>query len=82
MAGNDVTITRILETVKEVKPLGMTLGTHQFVQMSEIDFESIGLSKNDLAAVFWITPVGASVPPITSYNIKNIFPNLVVIIEI
>ena len=80
MVGDGVTITKILETVKEVKPLGMNLGTHQFVQMSEIDFRSTALYKEDLSTILWITPVGASVPPITSTNIKNIFPNMVVII--
>ena len=78
MSGEGATITKILEVAKEVKPACMILGSHQFVQMSNIDFESTGLKKNDLESVLWITPVGASVPPITSRNIKKIFPNMAV----
>ena len=65
--------------IKQTKPLCVVVGTHHFVQMSEIDFESTGLDKKDLASVMWITPVGASVPQITSQNLKKIFPNMVVI---
>ena len=57
----------------------MVVGTHHFVQMSEMDFEATGMERKDLASVLWITPVGASVPQITSQNLKKIFPNMAVI---
>ena len=78
MSGEGDTITKILEVTKEVKPACMILGSHQFVQISSMEFESTGLQKTDLASVLWITPVGASVPPITSRNIKKMFPNMAV----
>jgi hypothetical protein len=78
LAGEGATVTKVLEVTKEVKPACIILGSHQFVQMSGIDFESTGLKKNDLGSILWITPVGASVPPITSRNIKKLFPNMAV----
>ena len=76
MVGNGFTIQRLLEAVKEVKPLCLVTGTHHFVQMSEIDFKLTGLKRQDLSSVLWITPVGASVPTITAENLKKIFPNM------
>ena len=65
-----------METIKKTKPTAIILGTHHFVQMSELDFVQTGLRKKDLSSVFWISPVGASVPAICTENLKKMFPNL------
>ena len=71
-----------MNQVRKVKPASLILGSHHFVQMSEVDLESIGLKRSDLCSVQWVTPVGASVPPITSTNLKKLFPNMAVSINI
>ena len=78
MYGENIEIKDILMKAKQIKPACLILGSHHFVQMSEIDFESTGLAKTDLASILWVTPVGASVPPVTSNNIKKLFKNMAV----
>ena len=46
------------------------------MQISELDLTQTGLRKKDLSSVFWISPVGASVPAICTKKIKKLFPNL------
>ena len=82
MVGKGFTIQRLMENAKEAKPACLVIGTHHFVQMSEIDFKLTGLNKKDLLSVLWITPAGASVPPIATENLKKIFPNMKVSIII
>ena len=78
MVGEGFSIVRLLQMATEVKPLCVVVGTHHFVQMSELDFQSEGINKKDIASVLWITPVGATVPPITSINLRKKFPNMAV----
>ena len=78
MFGERIEIIDILKRTRQIKPACLILGSHHFVQMSEIDLESTALTRTDLASVLWITPVGASVPTITSNNIKKLFPNMAV----
>ena len=78
MVGEGFSIVKLLQMATEVKPLCIVVGTHHFVQMSELDFQSEGINKNDIASVLWITPVGATVPPITSINLRKKFPNMAV----
>ena len=76
LVGKGFTIQKFLEEIKVAKPISLTIGTHHFVQMSEIDLNLTGLDKTDLSSVLWIMPVGASVPPISFQKLQNIFPNL------
>ena len=78
MVGEGFSIVKLLQMAMEVKPLCIVVGTHHFVQMSELDFQSEGINKKDIASVLWITPVGATVPPITSINLRKKFPNMAV----
>ena len=78
MVGEGFSIVKLLQMATEVKPLCIVVGTHHFVQMSELDFQSEGINKKDIASVLWITPVGATVPPITSINLRKKFPNMAV----
>ena len=78
MVGEGFSIVKLLQVATEVKPLCIVVGTHHFVQMSELDFQSEGINKKDIASVLWITPVGATVPPITSINLRKKFPNMAV----
>ncbi len=65
-----------MKTVKEAKPRALVLGTHHFVALSELDLSQTDIRKKDLSSVFWISPVGASVPAICKKNIRKVFPNL------
>ena len=78
MVGEGFSIVKLLQMAIEVKPLCIVVGTHHFVQMSELDFQSEGINKKDISSVLWITPVGATVPPITSINLRKKFPNMAV----
>ena len=71
-----------MNQVRKFKPASLILGSHHFVQMSEVDLKSTGLKRKDLSSVQWVAPVGASVPPIASTNIKKLFPNMAVRITI
>ena len=46
------------------------------MQISELDLSQTDIRKKDLSSVFWISPVGASVPAICKKNIRKVFPNL------
>ena len=76
MYGVGFTLQRLLEAVKIEKPKSLTLGSHHYVQMSEMDISTTGMDKQDLSSVFWITPVGTSVPSISFSKLQNMFPNL------
>ena len=76
MYGAGFTLQRLLEAVKIEKPKSLTLGSHHYVQMSEMDISTTGMDKQDLSSVFWITPVGTSVPSISFSKLQNMFPNL------
>ena len=78
MSGEDLETMDILNQVKKLKPKGLILGTHHFVHMSEVAFDETGLVRHDLGSVLWITPVGASVPPVSAKNIKKLFRNMAV----
>ena len=78
MFGDNIEVKDILNQVKKNKPASLILGSHHFVQMSGTNFESTGMTKTDLESVLWVTPVGASVPPITSKNLKMLFRNMAV----
>ena len=46
------------------------------MQISELDLTQTSIRKKDLSGVFWISPVGASVPAICKKNMRKVFPNL------
>ena len=78
MNGPSFTLQKMLEAIRDEKPQSMVIGSHQFVQMSEMDFSLTGLNKQDLSSILLAVPVGANVPAICFEKLKNIFPNLMV----
>ena len=78
MNGPGYTIQRLLEAVKTEKPASFVLGSHQYVQIAEMDFATTGLHNQDLSSVFWIMPVGTSVPEGLFTKLQAKFPNLIV----
>ena len=50
------------------------LGTHHYVQLSEFDLSTTGLSPDSLKSVKVVIPVGAAVPDICRAKLKKIFP--------
>ena len=79
MNGTGFSLQKLLEAIKDEKPVSLIIGSHHYVQMSEMDFSLTGLDKQDLSSVFVVTPVGTSVPEISFTKLQNIFPNLKVI---
>ena len=78
MNGPGYTIVKLLESVKREKPAAFTVGSHQYVQMAEMDFSTTGLQSQDLSSVFSIMPVGTSVPEGLFEKLQTKFPNLTV----
>ena len=78
MNGPGYTIAKLLESVKREKPASFVVGSHQYVQMAEMDFSTTGLQGQDLSSVFWIMPVGTSVPEGLFEKLQTKFPNLTV----
>ena len=78
MNGPGYTIAKLLESVKREKPAAFTVGSHQYVQMAEMDFSTTGLQGQDLSSVFSIMPVGTSVPEGLFEKLQMKFPNLAV----
>ena len=76
MSGAGFTLQKLLKAVKNEKPKSLTIGSHHFVQMSEMDLASTGLEKQDLQSVLWVMPVGSSAPSISFIKLQNLFPNL------
>ena len=46
------------------RPTSMVVGSHHYVQLSEIDLSKTKISSGDLKSVKAITPSGAAVPSI------------------
>ena len=78
MNGPGFSIQKLLETAKREKPMSLIIGSHQYTQIAEMDFTHSGLHRQDLSSVFWIMPVGTSVPEGLFAKLQNIFPNLIV----
>ena len=86
MNGPSFTLEKLLEAIRDEKPKLMVIGSHHFVQMSEMEIYTncfgeqslTGLSnfKKDLSSILWVLPVGANVPDICFEKLKNIFYNL------
>ena len=81
MSGPGFSLQKLMEAIKTEKPMSIIVGSHHYVQISEMDFSLTGLEKEDLSSVLWITPVGSSVPEITFSKLQHIFPNLKVMIN-
>ena len=76
MNGTGFSLQKLLEAIKHEKPTTLIIGSHHYVQMSEMDFSLTGLDKQDLSSVVVVTPVGTSVPEISFAKLQNVFPNL------
>ena len=49
--------------MREHRPTALIVGSHHYVQLSEIDLKAVGIRSGDLKSVKAITPSGAAVPP-------------------
>ena len=78
MNGPGFTIQKLLEAAKKEKPMALTIGSHHYVQIAEMDFSLTGLERQDLSSVFWVMPVGTSVPEGLFTKLQSVFPNLIV----
>ena len=76
MNGPSFSLQKMLEAIRDEKPKSMVIGSHHFVQMSEMDFSTTGLNTQDMSSILWAMPVGTNVPDICFEKLKNIFPNL------
>ena len=73
--GKDFNIKLLVDVIIEVKPSGVTMGSHHFQQMAELGY----LDKVDpvkLESVKLLLPSGSSVPPSCIETLKRKFPNL------
>ena len=67
----------MFHTIKKERPIAIILGTHHYVQMSEVNMEDFSdIKKNDLESVLFFAPVGASVPIICMRKLMTMFPNM------
>ena len=76
MNGPEFTFQKFLEAIKNETPKFLVIGSHHFVQISEMDSTLIELDTQDLSSVFGVVPVGSSVPDVCFKKLQNIFPNL------
>ena len=88
MNGPSFSLQKMLEAIRDEKPKSMVIGSHHFVQMSEmklwkndhgeqfLEGDYLDSYKRDLSSILWALPVGANVPDICFENLKNIFYNL------
>ena len=73
--GKDFNIKLLVDVIIEVKPSGVTMGSHHFQQMAELGY----LDKVEpvkLESVKLLLPSGSSVPPCCIETLKRKFPNL------
>ena len=78
MNGPGFSIQKLLETAKREKPMSLIIGSHQYTQIAEMNFTHTGLQRQDLSSVFWVMPVGTSVPEGLFAKLQSVFPNLIV----
>ena len=77
--GEGFSLLKVFEAAKEAKASSLILGTHHYVQMSEMSLDDMeGMRQEDLSGVTSVAPVGASVPIICADKMMKIFPNLMV----
>ena len=81
MSGPGFSLQKLMEAIKKEKPISMAVGSHHYVQISEMDISLTGLEKEDLSSVLSIHAVGDTVPEITFSQLQHIFPNLKVTIN-
>jgi hypothetical protein len=70
-----------MDTIREVKPRGVALGTHHYVQLSESKILK-EVNPEDLSEVKLLMPAGAAVPSSCEQAIRKTFKNLQVAIII
>ena len=62
--GKGFSLEAVLENVRDHKPSSLLIGSHHYVQLSELDLSVTKVSSSDLKSVKAITPSGAAVPTI------------------
>ena len=78
MNGPEFTIQKLLEATKKEQPKSLVIGSHHYVQIAEMDLNTTGVQSQDLSSVFWVMPVGTSVPEGLFAKIQKKYPNMVV----
>ena len=74
---------KLLETVRDVRPNFLLIGSHHYVQLSAFDIEASGLRPHDdLGSVVAILPSGAAVPKVCRRKLEKIFPRSVLYMSI
>ena len=76
MNGPEFSLQKLLEAIKNEKPKALIIGSHHYVQMSEMDFSLTGLDTRDMSSILSAMPVGTNVPDICFEKLQKIFPNL------
>jgi hypothetical protein len=77
MLGPGFSLSLLLDTIREVKPRGVALGTHHYVQLSESEILKEA-NPEDLSEVKLLMPSGAAVPSSCEQAIRQKFKNLLV----
>ncbi len=74
MVGPTFTLDLLIDTMIELKPFNVLIGTHYFVQLGEYD-RFIELDTKLLESVKWAVPAGAAVPRVTVERLLEKFTN-------
>ena len=78
MFGKGFQLEVLLNTITEVKPTSIALGTHHYVQLAESDILQ-QTDPEELKSVKLMLPAGAAVPSSCEIRVRAKFPNLSVI---
>ena len=70
----DMSLAKLLHIIKEYRPSYMIIGSHFYVQLSEIDLTTVGVTPSDLRSVKVICPSGAAVPRTCAAKLRKRFP--------
>jgi len=78
ICGKGFSLELLLSEIKQSKDRfgALVLGTHHYVQLSELDLSTVKFKPSDLYSVKMILPSGAAVPAICRQKLKKIFPFL------
>jgi len=72
MFGKEFSLSFLMETIKEVKPQTVILGTHHYLQLSESTLLQ-QTDPKDLESVKLMIPVGAAAPSCCQPKIQKVF---------
>ena len=64
----------MLHKVKQYRPSFLLVGSHHYVQLSELDLTKAGVTPSDLRSVKVICPSGAAVPRSCAAKLRQRFP--------